>query len=221
MDRGAWRATVHGVTKSQTWLSDSVQFSSVQSLSHVQLFATPWTVACQASLSITNSWSFLKLMSIESVMPSNYLILCRPLLLLPSSFPASGSFQMSQHSKSGGQKYWSFSFNISSSNEHPGLISFRMDWLDLLAVQGTLKSLLQHYSSKESILWCSALFIVQLSHPYMTTGKMIALTFIGLATKQQQKSLLGYMPIQYVGTLNKRLIQHQACQDLNCLRKGK
>ena len=197
------------------------QFSSVQSLSHVQLFATPWTVACQASLSITNSWSFLKLMSIESVMPSNYLILCRPLLLLPSSFPASGSFQMSQHSKSGGQKYWSFSFNISPSNEHPGLISFRMDWLDLLAVQGTLKSLLQHYSSKESILWCSALFIVQLSHPYMTTGKMIALTFIGLATKQQQKSLLGYMPIQYVGTLNKRLIQHQACQDLNCLRKGK
>ena len=136
MDRGAWRATVHGVTKSQTWLSDSVQFSSVQSLSHVQLFATPWTVACQASLSITNSWSFLKLMSIESVMPSNYLILCRPLLLLPSSFPASGSFQMSQHSESGGQKYWSFSFNISPSNEHPGLISFRMDWLDLFAVHG-------------------------------------------------------------------------------------
>ena len=119
-------------------------------------------------------------MSIVSVMPSNHLILCHPLLLLPSSFPASGSFQMCQLLASGGQ--WSFSFNISPSNEHPGLISFRMDWLDLLAVQGTLKSLLQHHSSKASISWCSAFFVVKLSHPYMTTGKSITLTrqtFIG------------------------------------------
>jgi len=149
-------------------------FSSVQ-FRHVQLFATPWTTAQQASLSITNSRSPPKLMSIESVMPSNHLILCRPLLLLPSIFPNIMVFSNESALRVRWPKYWSFSFNISSSNEHPGLI-FRMDWLDVLAVQGTLKSLLQHHSSKASILWRSAFFIIQLSHPYMTTGKTIALT---------------------------------------------
>ena len=151
-------------------------FSSVQSLSRVQLFATPWTVARQASLSITNSWSLLKLMSIESMMPSNHLILCSPLLLLPSIFPNIRVFSNESALCIRWPNYWSFSFNISPSSEHPGLISFRMDWLDFLAVLGTLKSLLQHHSSKASILQCSAFFIVQLSHPYMTTGKTIALT---------------------------------------------
>ena len=146
------------------------QFSSLQSLSHVQLFATLWTAACQASLSITNSRSLLKLMSIESVMPSNHLILCCPLILLPSIFPSSRVFSNESVLHIRWSKYWSFSFSVSPSNEHPGLISFRMDWLDLLAVQGTLKSLLQHHSSKSSIHWRSAFFIVQLSHPYMTTG---------------------------------------------------
>ena len=145
--------------------SISVQFSSVQSLSRVQLFATPWTTAHQASLSITNSWSPLKYMSIESVMPSNYLILCRPLLLLPSIPPSIRVFSNESALRIRWPKYWSFSFSISPSKEHPGLISFRMDWLDLLAVQGTLKSL-QHHSSKASIFWCSAFFTVQLSHPY-------------------------------------------------------
>src|SRR5574340_712478 len=159
---------------------DSV--SSVQSLSHVQLFATPWTAARQASLSITNSWSLPKLMSIESVMPSNHLILCRPLLLLPSIFPSIRVFSNASALSMRWPKYWSFSFSISPSNEHSGLISFRMDWLDLLAVQGTLKGLLQHHSSKASILWHSTFFTVHLSHPYMTTGKTIALTrltFVG------------------------------------------
>ena len=136
---------------------------------------TPWTTACQASLSIPNSWSLPKLMSIESVIPSNHLILCHTLLLLPSIFPSIRVFSNESSLRIKWPKYWSFSFNISPSNEHPGLISFRMDWLDLLAVQGTLKSLLPHHSSKASILWRSALFIVQLSHPYMTTGKTIAL----------------------------------------------
>ena len=145
--------------------------SSVQSLSRVQLFVTPWSVACQASLSITNSQSLLKLMSIELVMPSNHLILCRPLLLLPSIFLSIKVFSYESALRIRWPKYWSFSFNISPSNEQPGLISFRMDWLDLLAVQGTLKSLLQHHSSKASVLWHSAFFIVQLLHPYMTTGK--------------------------------------------------
>ena len=153
-----------------------LQFGSVQSLSRVQLFATPWTAAHQASLSITNSWSWLKLTSIESVMPSNHLILCHPLLLLPSVFPSIRVFSNESALRIRWPKYWSFSFNISPSNEHSGLISFRMDWLDLLVVQGTLKSLLQHHSSKASILQHSAFFIVQLSHPYMTTGKTIALT---------------------------------------------
>ena len=134
---------------------------------------TPWTAACQASLSITNSQSLLKLMPIESVMPSNHLILCHLLLLLPSIFPRIRGFSSESVLHIKRPKYWSFSFNISPSNEYSGLISFRMDWLDLLEVQGTLKSLLQHRSSKASILWCSAFFIVQLSHPYMTTGKTI------------------------------------------------
>ena len=154
---------------------------SVQSLSRVQLFATPWTTALQDSLSITNSQSLLKLMSIESVMPSN-LILCRLLLLWPSIFPSIRVSSNESVLRDRWPKYWSFSFNISPSNEHSGLIFFRMDWLDLLAVQGTLKSLLQHHSSKASILRCSAFFTVQLSHPYMTTGKTIALTrqtFVG------------------------------------------
>ena len=154
----------------------SVQFSSVQLVSHVQLFATPWTAPCQASLSITNSWSLPKLMSIESVMPSNHLILYRPLLFLPSIFPSIRVFSNESVLRIRWPKYQSFSFNISPSNEHPALIFFRMDWLNLLAVQGALKSLLQHHSSKASILSCSAFFIIQLSDLYMTTGKTIALT---------------------------------------------
>ena len=136
---------------------------------------TPWTVAHQASLSITNSQSLLKLMSIELVMPSNHLILCHPLLLPPSIFPSIRVFSNESVLHIRWPKYWSFSFRISPSNEYPGLISFRIDWLDLLAVQGILKSLLQHHSSKASVLQCSAFFMVQLSHPYMTTGKTIAL----------------------------------------------
>ena len=151
-------------------------FSAVQSLSRVQLFVTPWTTARQASLSITNSQSLLKLLSIESVMPANHLFLCHPLLLLPSVFPSIRVFSNESTLRMSWPKYWSFSFSISPSNEHSGLISFRMDWLDHLPVQGTLKSLLQHHSSKALILWCSAFFIGQLSHPYMTTGKTIALT---------------------------------------------
>ena len=150
----------------------SVQFShSVRSDS-----ATPWNAACQASLSITNSQHSPKPMSIESVMPSNHLILCRHPLLLPSIFPRITVFSNKSAVRISWPKYWSFSFSINPTNEHPGLISFRMDWLELLAVQGTLKRLLQHHSSKASILRCSAFFTVQLSHPYMTTGKTIALT---------------------------------------------
>ena len=152
------------------------RFSSVQSLSHAWLFATPRIAAHQTSLSIINSRSPPKPMSIELVMQSNHLILCCPLLLLPSIFPSIRVFSNESALHIRCPKYWSFSFSISPSNEHPGLISFRMDWLDLLAIQGTLKSLLQHHSSKASILLCSAFFIVQLSHPYMTTGKIIALT---------------------------------------------
>ena len=157
------------------------QFSSVQSLSRIQLFATPWIAARQASLSISPR-TLLKLMPIESVMPSSHLILCHPLLPLPSIPPSIRVFSNESSLRIRWPKYWSFSFRISPSNEHPGLISFRMDWLDLLAVQGTLKSLLQHHSSKTSIFWHSAFFTVQLSHPYMTTGKTIALTrwtFVG------------------------------------------
>ena len=169
----------------------TVQFSSVQSLSHVPLFATPWTAACQASLSINNSQSLLKPSSIESVMPSNHLTLCRPLHLLPSVFPSLRVFSKESVLCIRWPKCWSFSFSISHSNEYSGLISFRMDWLDLLAVQGTLKNLLQHHSSKASVLWCSAFFMVQLSHQYMTTGKTVALTsqtFVG-----KVMSLLFYM----------------------------
>ena len=157
--------------------------SSIQLLSPIWIFATPWTVACQACLYITNSGSLLKPMSIELVMPSNHLILCCPLLLLPSIFPSIRVFSKESFLHIRGPNYWSFSFNISPSYEYPGLISFRMDWLDLLAVQGTLKSLLQHHSSKASILQQSAFFIVQLSHPYMTTGKTIALTKRTLVAK--------------------------------------
>ena len=148
------------------FLKSSVQFSSVQSLSHVQLFVIPWTAAPQASVSITNSWSWPKLMPIELVMSSNHLILCHPLLLPPSIFPSIRVFSNESALHIRWPKYWSFSFSISPSNEHPGLISFRMDWCDLLAVQRTLKSLLQHHSLKASILLRSAFFILQLSHTY-------------------------------------------------------
>ena len=143
---------------------------------------TPWTAAHQASLSITNSWSLLKLMSIESVMPSNHFILCHPLSLLPSIFPSNRVFSSRSVLHIRCRKYWSFSFSISPSNDYPGLISFRIDWFDFLVAQGTLKSLLQYHSSKASILRCSAFFMVQLPHPYMTTGETIALTrwtFVG------------------------------------------
>ena len=160
------------------------QFSSVQLSCSVMSnsFATPWIAAHQSFLSITSSQSLLKLMSIQSVMPSNHLILCCPILLLLSIFPSIRVFSKESVLHIRRPKYWSFSFNISPSNAYSGLISFRIEWLDLLAVQGTLKSLLQHRSSKASILWCSAFFIVQLSHPYTTTGKTIALTirtFVG------------------------------------------
>ena len=148
---------------------------SVQSLSRVRLFATPWITAHQASLSITNSRNLLKLMPIELAMPSSHLILCRPLLLLPPIPPSIRVFSNESTLHMRWPKYWSFSFSISPSNEHPGLVSFTMNWLDLLAVQGTLNSLLQQHSSKASIFWHSAFFTVQLSHPYMTTGKTRAL----------------------------------------------
>ena len=152
------------------------QFSSIQLLSRVRLFVTPWIAAGQASLSITSSQSSLKLTSIKSVMPSNHFILRHPLFLLPPIPPSIRVFSNDSALRMRWPKYWSFSFSIIPAKEHPGLISFRMDWLDLLAVQGTLKSLLQHRSSKVSVLLRSAFFTVQLSHPYMTTGKTIALT---------------------------------------------
>ena len=161
---------------------EEVLFSSVQSLSHVRLFQTPWTVARPASLSITNSQTLSKLICIKSVMPFNCLILCRPLLLLPQIPPSIRVFSNESALCIRWPKYWSFSFNISPSNEYSVLMSFRMDWFDLLAVQGTLKNLLQHHSSKASIFQCSAFFTIQLSHPHMTTGKTIALTrwtFVG------------------------------------------
>ena len=188
MDRGDWQAKVYGVSKVRhDWVTKPlppyVYISLVQLLlSRVWLFATPWISASQASLSITNSQSLPKLMSIESEMPSSHLILCRLLLLLPLIPPSIRVFSNESTLRIRWPKYGSFSFSISPSNEHPGLISFRMDWLDLLTVQGTLKSLLQHHSSRASVLQCSAFFIVQHSHPYMTTGKTIALTrwtFVG------------------------------------------
>ena len=145
----------------------------VQSLSCVWLFVTPWTAALQASLSFTISWGLLKLMSMESVTPSNHLILCCPLLLLPSVFPSIRVFSNELALSIRWPKYWSFSFSINASNEYSGLISFQMDWLDLLEVQGTVKSLLQHHSSKASILQCSAFFMMRLSHPYVAIGKTI------------------------------------------------
>ena len=171
-----------GSSKGQKVLHWRVQFSSVQSLSRVWLFETPWTAAPQASLSITNSQSLRKLMSIKSVMPSNHLILCHPLLLPPSILPSIRVLSNESVARISWPKYWSVSFSISPSNEYSGLISFRMDWLDLPAIQEILKSFLQHHSSKASILQRSAFFIVQLSHPYLTTGKTIALTrrtFVG------------------------------------------
>ena len=179
-------------------------FQSAQSLSHVWLFATPWTAGRQASLSVINSWSLLKFMSIESVMPSHHLILCHPLLLLPSILSSIRVFSNESALSIRWPKYWSFSFNISPSNEYSGLISFRIDWLDLLAVQGTLKSLLQHHSSKASILWRSAFFIVQFSHPYMTTGKTIALARRNFVDKAM--SLLFNMLSRLVITFLPRLL---------------
>ena len=178
-----------------------LSFSSVQSLSCVWLFVTPWIAARQASLSITNSRSPPKFMSIKLVMPSSHFILCHPLLLLPPIPPSIRVFSSESTLHIRWPKYWSFSFNTSPSKEHPGLISFRMDWLDLLAVQGTLKSLLQHHSSKASILRCSAFFTVQLSHPYMTSGKTIALTrrtFVGkvmsLLLNMLSRSVITFLP---------------------------
>ena len=180
-DLASDRSLQHGeLAFSVNYTKPKGQFSSVQSLSCVRLFATPGTAAREASLQITNSLSLLKLMSIESVMPSNHLNLCCPLFLLPSIFPSSRVFSNESVLRIRWPNYWTFS--ISPSNEYSGLISFRMDWLDLLAVQGTPKSLLQHHSSKASILRCSAFLIVQLSHPYITTGKIVALTrriFVG------------------------------------------
>ena len=183
-------------------------FSSVQfGHSVVSDSVTPWTTAHQASLSITNSWRTTKSMSIESVMPSNHLILCHPLLLLPTIFPSINVFSNESALHIRWPKCWHFSFNISPSDEHPGLISFRMQWLDLLAVQGTLKSLLQHHSSKASIFHCSAFFIVQLSHPYMTTGKTIALTRHAFVDKVMSL-LLNMLPRFFITFLprSKRLL---------------
>ena len=161
--------------------SNSMQFNSIQLFSHVRLFATPWTAAHHASLCITNSRSLLKLISIESVMPSNYLIFCHPLLLLPSIFPRIRVFSNKSLLCIRWSKYWSFSFSTGPSNEYWGLIFFRMVWLDLLAVQGTLKSLLQHHSSKTSILQHSSFLMVKFSPPYVTTGKTTALTILTLS----------------------------------------
>ena len=194
MNRGALQAAVHGAAKScgRDWATITFTFSYisyvtrvyvlvVQSLSCVQLFATPWTTAHQTSLSLTISWSLLKLMSIESVVPSNHLVLRHP--LLPSIFLSIRVFSNESFLRIRWPEYWSFSFSISPSNEYSGLISFRIDCFDLLAVQGMLKSLLQHHSSKASILQPSAFFMVQLSHPYMTTGKTIALSIQAFVNK--------------------------------------
>ena len=170
------------VPKIQVTWKFSYTSVSVQLLSCVWLFVTPWTAAHQVYLSITNSWRLLKRMSSKLVMPSNHLILCRPLLLLPSIFPSIRVFSSESALYIRWPRYWSFSLSINPSNEYSGLISFRIDWFDFLSVQGTLKSLLQHHNSTASVLWCSAFFMVQLSHPYSTIGKTIALTrwtFVG------------------------------------------
>ena len=172
-----WDISLNCVSLAKIRELDNNKFSfAVQSLSHVQLFVTPWTVARQASLPFTISQSLLKLMSIESVMPSNHLILCPPLLLLTLIFSCIRVFSKESALHNRWPKYWSFSFSFRPSNEYLGLISFRIDWLDLCAIQETLKSLVQHHSSNTSILQCSAFFMVQLSHPYVTTAKTIALT---------------------------------------------
>ena len=189
--------------RNQPYNWNCIQFSSVQSLSHVWLVATLWITAHQASLSITNSQSLHNLISIKSVMLSSHLILCRLLLLLPPIPPSIRVFSNESTLHMEWPKYWSFSFNISPSKEHPGLISFRMDWLDLLAVQGTLKSLLQYHSSKTSILWCSAFFTVQFSHSYMTTGKTLTLTRRTFAGKVM--SLLFHMLLRLVITVLPRV----------------
>ena len=201
---GAWAASCWWIWGNRTSVlqPQGNRLCSVQSLSRVQLFVTPWTAAHQASLSFTISWSLFKLKSIESVMPSNHLIHCCPLLLLLSIFLSIRVFSNGSALCIRWPKYWSFSFNISPSSEYSGLIYFRMDWLDLLAVQGTLKTLLQHHSSKASILWCSAFFIVQLSHPYMTTGKTIALTrwtFVGKVMSLLFNMLSGFVIIFFQG----------------------
>ena len=198
----------------------SWQISSAQSLSRVQLFATPCTAACQASLSITNSQSLLKLMSIESVMPSNHLIICCPLLLPPSIVPSIRVFSNESVLHIRWPKCWSFIFNISPSNEYSGLSSFRMDWLDLLAVQGTLKSLLQHHSSKASILLCSSFFTVQLSHPYVTTGKTIALTrwaFLGKVMSLLFNMLSRFSSVQFNSVAQSCL---NLCNPMDCSTPG-
>ena len=213
-----WNIVNKAVFISDMQQSDSVlhrevsQFRSVQSLSRVRLFGTPRTAVHQASLSNTNSRSLLKLMSIDSVIPSNHLILSHPLLLPPSIFPSIRVFSNESVLLIRWPKYWSFSFNISPSNEYSGLISFRMDWLDLLVFQRALKSLLQHHSSKASILWLSAFFILQLSHPYMTTGKTINLsrwTFVG-----KGMSLLFNMLSRLVITF----IPRSKCLLISCLQ---
>ena len=166
----------------------------VQSLSRVLLFVTPWTAACQASLSFTMSWSFLRLISFESVMPSNHLIFCRSLLLLPSTFPSIRVFSNESVLHVRKPKYWSFSFSISPSSEYSGLISFRTNWLDLFAVQGILKSLPQHHSSKASIFWHLAFFMVQLSHPYSIAGKTIDLTIGNFVSKAMFRLVIAFLP---------------------------
>ena len=201
-----WRKKSYGTEEVKTW------FSSVQSLIRVRLFATPWNAARQASLSITNFRSPPKPMSIKLVIPSNHLILCRPLLLLPSIFPSIRIFSNESALYIKWPKYWSFIFNISPSNEHPGLISFRMDWLALFAVQGILKVLLQHDSSKASILQHSAVFIVQLSHSYMITGKIIVLTRLTFVDKVM--SLLFKMLSRVVITFLPRTL-YKLYQDSN------
>ena len=176
LDTEQWTGSKLGKEYVKAVYCHPASVQSVQSLSHVQLLVAPWTEACQASLSFSISLSLLRLMSIESVMSFNHLILCRPLLLPPSIFPSVRVFSNESVLPIRWPKNWSFSFSISPSNEYSGLISFTTDWLDLLAVQGTLKCLLQHHSSKASILQCSAFFMAQLSYPYVTTGKTIAWT---------------------------------------------
>ena len=193
------------------WMQTIVNFiffSSVQSLSHVWLFVAPWTAASQASQSITNSLILLKLMSIKSVMPSKHRILCHPLLPLPSTFPSIRVFSNESALCIRWPKYWSFSFSISPSNEYPGLISFRIDCFSLLAVQGTLKSLLQHHSSKASILWHSHFFMVQLSHPHMTTGKTTPLTRWAFVSKVMSllSNMLSRLVIAFLPRSNRLLI---------------